>query len=68
MSSYSFKDAEVDDPGLKKEQRERWPSRNPPPVVHKRDAEVDDPGLRKSEQREKWPSRDPPPVVHDRDA
>ncbi|GFX71931.1 hypothetical protein TNCV_1443541 [Trichonephila clavipes] len=31
-------DAEVDDPGLKKERRERWPSRDPPPVVHKRDA------------------------------
>ncbi|GFT65836.1 hypothetical protein TNCV_2128951 [Trichonephila clavipes] len=29
---------EVDDPGLKKERRERWPSRDPPPVVHKRDA------------------------------
>ncbi|GFW20552.1 retrovirus-related Pol polyprotein from transposon 17.6 [Trichonephila clavipes] len=24
-------DAEVDDPGLKKERRERWPSRDPPP-------------------------------------
>ncbi|GFT98429.1 transposable element Tc3 transposase [Trichonephila clavipes] len=31
-------DVEVDDPGLKKERRERWPSRDPPPVVHKRDA------------------------------
>ncbi|GFW05773.1 hypothetical protein TNCV_4627821 [Trichonephila clavipes] len=31
-------DAEVDDPGLKKERRERLPSRDPPPVVHKRDA------------------------------
>ncbi|GFX58447.1 retrovirus-related Pol polyprotein from transposon opus [Trichonephila clavipes] len=39
-------DVEVDDPGLKEEQREWWPSRDPPPVVHKRDAEVDDPGLR----------------------
>ncbi|GFV71520.1 hypothetical protein TNCV_2048701 [Trichonephila clavipes] len=43
-------DVEVDDPGLKKERRERWPSRDPPPVVHERDAEVDDPGL--SEKRE----------------
>ncbi|GFW11193.1 hypothetical protein TNCV_5132041 [Trichonephila clavipes] len=40
-------DAEVDDPGLKKERRERWPSRDTPPVVYKRDAEVDDSGLRK---------------------
>ncbi|GFV12600.1 hypothetical protein TNCV_4425531 [Trichonephila clavipes] len=32
------RDAEVDDPGLKKERRERWPSRDPPPVVHERDA------------------------------
>ncbi|GFS59818.1 retrovirus-related Pol polyprotein from transposon TNT 1-94 [Trichonephila clavipes] len=31
-------DAEVDDSGLKRERRERWPSRDPPPVVHKRDA------------------------------
>ncbi|GFX71933.1 hypothetical protein TNCV_1443561 [Trichonephila clavipes] len=29
-------DAEVEDSGLKKERRERWPSRDPPPVVHKR--------------------------------
>ncbi|GFW47429.1 hypothetical protein TNCV_4537191 [Trichonephila clavipes] len=27
-------DAEVDDPGLRKERRERWPSRDQPPVVH----------------------------------
>ncbi|GFX11768.1 uncharacterized protein TNCV_4341131 [Trichonephila clavipes] len=33
-------DAEVDDPGLKKERRERWPSRDAPPVVHERDALV----------------------------
>ncbi|GFW20994.1 hypothetical protein TNCV_1715011 [Trichonephila clavipes] len=31
-------DAEVDDPGLKKERRERRPSRGTPPVVHERDA------------------------------
>ncbi|GFU93869.1 hypothetical protein TNCV_1660931 [Trichonephila clavipes] len=31
-------DAEVDDPGLRKERREQWPSRDLPPVVHKRDA------------------------------
>ncbi|GFW62838.1 hypothetical protein TNCV_4451871 [Trichonephila clavipes] len=33
-------DAEVDDPGLKKERRERWPSRDAPPVVHERDTRV----------------------------
>ncbi|GFS61946.1 hypothetical protein TNCV_2592401 [Trichonephila clavipes] len=32
------RDAEVDDPGLKKERPERWPSRDAPPVVHERDA------------------------------
>ncbi|GFX01803.1 uncharacterized protein TNCV_1022061 [Trichonephila clavipes] len=32
-------DAEVDDPGLKKERRERWPNRDIPlPVIHERDA------------------------------
>ncbi|GFU53711.1 hypothetical protein TNCV_5048141 [Trichonephila clavipes] len=32
-------DAEADDPGLRKsEQREQWPSRDPPHVVYKRDA------------------------------
>ncbi|GFW19541.1 hypothetical protein TNCV_1604331 [Trichonephila clavipes] len=31
-------DAEVDDPGPKKERRERWPRRDTPPVVHERDA------------------------------
>ncbi|GFT65308.1 hypothetical protein TNCV_1559541 [Trichonephila clavipes] len=30
--------AEVDDPGPRKERREQWPSRDTPPVVHKRDA------------------------------
>ncbi|GFW28668.1 uncharacterized protein TNCV_3713831 [Trichonephila clavipes] len=36
-------DAEVDDPGLRKrEQREQWTSRAPPPVVHKRDANCDE--------------------------
>ncbi|GFV68873.1 hypothetical protein TNCV_1985371 [Trichonephila clavipes] len=60
-------DVEVNDPGLKEERRERWPSRDPPHVVHKLGAEVDDPGLRK-ERREQWPCRDPPPVVHKRDA
>ncbi|GFW65268.1 hypothetical protein TNCV_395341 [Trichonephila clavipes] len=33
-------DAEFDVPGLRKERRERWPSRDPPPVVHKRHALV----------------------------
>ncbi|GFV77948.1 hypothetical protein TNCV_1021 [Trichonephila clavipes] len=31
-------DTEIDDPGLQKEQGELWPSRDQPPVVHKRDA------------------------------
>ncbi|GFV11741.1 hypothetical protein TNCV_977301, partial [Trichonephila clavipes] len=31
-------EAEVDDAGLKKERRERWPSRDTPPVLHERDA------------------------------
>ncbi|GFV12760.1 hypothetical protein TNCV_1367301 [Trichonephila clavipes] len=31
-------DAEVDNPELKKDRREQWPSWDPPPVVHKRDA------------------------------
>ncbi|GFX45411.1 hypothetical protein TNCV_1026711 [Trichonephila clavipes] len=31
-------DAEVDDPRLKKQRREQWPSRNQPPVVNERDA------------------------------
>ncbi|GFX91073.1 hypothetical protein TNCV_5107031 [Trichonephila clavipes] len=43
-------DAEVDDPGLKKERRERWPRFSKQTL----DAEVDDPGLRK-ERRERWP-------------
>ncbi|GFY25785.1 general transcription factor II-I repeat domain-containing protein 2A [Trichonephila clavipes] len=30
--------AEVDDVVLKKDRRERWPSRDAPPVVHERDA------------------------------
>ncbi|GFW60805.1 hypothetical protein TNCV_2672261 [Trichonephila clavipes] len=33
-------DAQVDDPGLKKEGRERWPSRDPPSPLSTRDAQV----------------------------
>ncbi|GFU07725.1 hypothetical protein TNCV_4164201 [Trichonephila clavipes] len=36
--SEQTRDAEVEDPGLRKERRERWPSRDAPPVVHERDA------------------------------
>ncbi|GFV45636.1 HTH_48 domain-containing protein [Trichonephila clavipes] len=38
LAPRTFYASEVDDPVLKKERRERWPSRDAPPVVHERDA------------------------------